>query len=91
MMKGIIAAIGLAMALPAFADNDTAKDVKDYSKDAVDSGKDALHTDSGFAKAKRHAKRQGRDAKRDARHKSHDIKRDARHEKNKVRHDLDLK
>lgn len=76
-MKGIIAALALGLALPAFADRgDTNKDIKDATNDAVDTAKDKLGTDSGTAKAKRHAKKAARDTKRKARHTRNNVKRD---------------
>ena len=65
------------MALPALAkEGDTAKDIKDAAKDAVDKTKDTLHTDSGKEKAKRHAKKAACDANRRARHTRNNVKRD---------------
>src|SRR5438552_10581361 len=68
-MKGIIAALALGLALPAFAEKgDTTKDIKDAANDTADNVKDRLGTDSGSARLKRHAKKAARDANRKARH-----------------------
>ena len=78
MLKGIIAALALGLALPAFAESDTAKDVKDNAANVTDSAKDTLHTDSGVEKTKRHAKKSVRNAKKDARHKKNAVKKDVK-------------
>lgn len=74
MLKGMIAALALGLAGPAFAGSDLRKDVGDGAKDAVDGAKDTLHTDSGMNKAKRHLDRAGRHAKRKGRHTKNKIK-----------------
>ena len=77
MLKGIIAAMALGMALPALADKgDTNKDIKDAAADTVDNAKDKLGTDSGADKAKRHMDKGTRGAKRKARHTKNNIKKD---------------
>ena len=43
-----------------------------------DNVKDALGTDSGTTKTKRHAKKQVRNAKREARHTKNNVKRDVK-------------
>jgi hypothetical protein len=67
MKMGMMAALVLGLAAPAFAQSDTAKDVDNSIKDGVDKAKDSLHTDSGVDKAKRHAAREGRHAKKKVR------------------------
>ena len=74
MLKGIIAALALGLAAPAFAQSEVGKDIKDGAKDAVDSTKDALGTDSGATKAKRHLDRAGRHGKRKVRHAGNNVK-----------------
>jgi hypothetical protein len=77
MLKGIIGALALALATPALADsklNDKAKDVDNSMKNTVDDAKDKLGTDSGTAKAKRHAKKAGRNTKAKARQTKNDAK-----------------
>jgi len=75
MIKSILAAAALGLAVPAFANQgDARKDAQDKAKDAVDNAKDKLHTDSGLTKAKRHAKKMGRDVSRQARHSRNDVK-----------------
>jgi hypothetical protein len=74
MKMGMMAALVLGLAAPAFAQSDTAKDVDKGIKDTVDKGKDSLHTDSGTAKAKRHAAREGRNAKKKARDAKNKVK-----------------
>lgn len=75
MKKGIVAALMLVLAAPAFANRgDTGKDVKDSAQNAVDDAKDKLHTDSGADKTRRHAKRAARDTKKKARHTRNDVK-----------------
>ena len=77
MLKGIVAALALGLALPALANKgDTNKDIKDAASDTVDSAKDGLHTDSGADKAKRHMDKSGRSTKRKARHTKNNMKRD---------------
>jgi len=78
MIKGIVAALALGLALPALAESDTAKDVKDTASNAQDTAKDKLGTDSGAAKTKRHAKRSVRNAKKDARHQKNAVKKDVK-------------
>ena len=78
MLRGIIAALALGLALPAVAESDTAKDIKDSAANATDDAKDALHTDSGTAKTKRHAKKAVRNAKKSARHTKNDAKKAAK-------------
>ena len=83
MRTGIIAALGLAFTVPAFADKAdrvkddaerTTKNVGDELKDASDKTQDKLGTDSGVHKAKRHANRGKRHVKKEMRNKSHDAK-----------------
>ena len=77
MLKAIIAALTLGLAAPAFADKgDTNKDIKDAAKDTGDKAKDALGTDSGVTKAKRHADKDSRAMKRKARHTKNNVKKD---------------
>src|ERR1700687_5555090 len=77
MIRAIIAALALGFAVPALADKgDTNKDVQDKAADTVDNAKDALHTDSGKDKAKRHVDRSGRDVKRKVWHTKNDVKRE---------------
>jgi hypothetical protein len=76
MLKGIIAALALGIALPAFAESDTKKDMKDTAENAKDTAKDKLGTDSGAEKTKRHAKRKARNVKKDARQKKNEVKKD---------------
>jgi hypothetical protein len=77
MIKGLIAALALGMALPAFAEKgDTARDVKDATADKVDDAKDSLATDSGKDKAKRHGEKTVRSANRKARHTKNNVKKD---------------
>jgi hypothetical protein len=78
MLKGIVAALALGLALPVVAESDTTKDVKDTAANATDSAKDTLGTDSGAAKTKRHAKKSVRNAKKDARHKKNEVKKDVK-------------
>ncbi len=82
MLKGIIGALALALAAPALADNDKVKDVDNSMKNTVDDAKDKLGTDSGTAKAKRHAKKAARNAKTKARHTKNDAKDAAEKAKN---------
>jgi hypothetical protein len=84
MLKGIIGALALALAAPAWAESDTKKDVDNAAKNTVDDAKDKLHTDSGMAKAKRHAKRAARNANAKARHTKNDAKAKAEKTKNDV-------
>jgi hypothetical protein len=68
MKNGIIAALALGLAVPAFAKpGDTNKDIKDSASNTVDDAKDKLGTDSGTAKTKRHTKKAARNAKKTAR------------------------
>ena len=91
MLKALIAAVGVSLATPAFAQqtplqkdmNDASKDVRDASKDAVDKTKDTLGTDSGATKAKRKAEQQGRKAKRKVRHMKHNARHDLEAKTNK--------
>jgi hypothetical protein len=77
MLKGIITALALGLALPAFANKgDTNKDIHDAAADTVDNAKDKLGTDSGADKAKRHIDKSGRSAKRKARHTKNNVKKD---------------
>jgi hypothetical protein len=78
MLKGMIAALAIGLALPAFAESDKVKDVKDTAANATDSAKDALHTDSGANKTKRHAKKNVRNAKKQARATKNDVKKDVK-------------
>ena len=78
MLKGMIAALAIGLALPAFAESDTAKDIKDSAANATDSAKDALHTDSGAEKTKRHAKKKMRNAKKQARATKNEVKKDVK-------------
>jgi hypothetical protein len=81
-----LAAVGLALAAPAFGDDAgkvkadarrTAKNVGDEMKHGVDTAKDKLKTDSGAKKARRHAARARRHMKKNMRNKTHDIRKDA--------------
>jgi hypothetical protein len=82
MLKGIIGALALAVAMPAFAESDTKKDVDNSVKNTVDDAKDKLHTDSGTAKTKRHMKKAARNANAKARHTKKDVKESAEKAKN---------
>jgi hypothetical protein len=66
--------LALALAAPALAQSDKAKDADDAVRNKVDDAKDKLGTDSGTAKAKRHAKKAARNAKAKARHTKNDVK-----------------
>jgi len=76
MVKGIIAALALGLAAPAFAavQSDTAKDMDDGIRNGVDGTKDALGTDSGASKAKRHTERSARTVKHKTRHVKNKVK-----------------
>jgi hypothetical protein len=74
MMKGIVFALALGLAVPAFAKSDAAKDVSDKASDTKDDVKDKLHTDSGAAKVGRHADKATRNVKKGARHTKNDAK-----------------
>lgn len=63
-MKKLIVAAILACAAPAFAGND----LSDAAKDTSDGVQDALHTDSGMHKAKRHAEAKSRHVAHHGRH-----------------------
>jgi len=77
VLKGIVAALALGLALPALADKgDTNKDIKDATSDTVDNAKDKLGTDSGADKAKRHMNKNARATKRKARHTKNNVKKD---------------
>jgi gas vesicle protein len=82
MLKAIIGTIALALAAPAFAESDTKKDVDNSVRNTVDDAKDKLHTDSGTAKAKRHAKKAARNTKTKARHTKNDVKNSTEKAKN---------
>src|SRR5262249_49325865 len=78
MLKGIIGALAIALAAPALAQSNKAKDADDAVKNKVDDAKDKLGTDSGAAKAKRHAKKAARNAKAKARHAKEDANKKAK-------------
>jgi hypothetical protein len=78
MLKSMIAALAISLALPAFAESDKVKDVKDTAANATDSAKDALHTDSGADKTKRHAKKAARNTKKQARATKNEVKKDVK-------------
>ena len=84
MLKGIIGALALAIAMPAFAESDTKKDIDNSAKNTVDDAKDKLHTDSGTAKTKRHMKKAARNANAKARHTKNDVKDTAKKTKDDV-------
>lgn len=84
MLKAIIGALALALATPALADNDKAKDVDNSMRNTVDDAKDKLGTDSGTSKAKRHAKKAARNTKAKARHTKNDVKSSTEKAKNDV-------
>jgi hypothetical protein len=84
-MKGMIAALALGLAAPAFAQSDVAKNVGDKAKDASDTVQDKLHTDSGTHKMKRHLDRSARHAKGKARSAKRQVKSDANKTKDDVK------
>jgi hypothetical protein len=84
MLKGIIGAIALALALPVYAQSDKMKDADNSMKNTVDDAKDKLGTDSGTDKAKRHAKKAARNTKAKARHTKNDAKKTTEKAKNDV-------